>query len=217
MMKQTYFLVLALAASNCWLSAQKNSGYPSPEYSNEIYYFSKDSGQLMRLEKGFSKAESKTKMGGMGGGEHGYMLEGSRSPVRFETGKNFYFIISNGEEERQNPNDSDSLMQANGMDPGAMGDPMSMLNDPSRTTSLYKMNIEKDSRQITLQAYQGMKIMGKSKKESIKYTMSIKKIRNGYYELLVDKILPRGEYAFLVMDMGMGIDGNSKLFAFGVD
>jgi hypothetical protein len=216
-MKKILLLAMVIAASSCWLMAQKNTKYPTPEFSNEIYYFLKDSGQVLRLEKGYSKAESRTKMGGMGGGEQGYSLEGDKSPVRFESGKYYSFIIYSGNDEGGDSHASDSMMKANGMDPFSMGDPMAMMNDPSRTTSLYKMNIEKDSRKITLQSYPGMKLLGKSKKESIRYTMSIKKVRNGYYELLIDKMLPRGEYSFLVTDMSMGMDGSSKLFAFGVD
>jgi hypothetical protein len=62
-----------------------------------------------------------------------------------------------------------------------------------------------------------MKILGKGKKESTKYTISIKNVKRGYYELVVDKPLPRGEYAFVVQDMTGGMDNKSKLFAFGVD
>jgi hypothetical protein len=215
-MKKTILPLLLVLTAGPLLAQKKAQQYPAPEFSNEIYFFNKDSIQAMRLEKGYSKAEAKTKMGGMGGGENAYQLEGSRSPVRLVSGTSLSFIFFSGDATASSAQ-SDSIMKENGMDPAAMENPMDMLNDPSRSTSLYSMNTEKGSRRITLHSYSGMKILGKSKKESTKYTLSIRKVKQGYYELIVDKPLPRGEYAFLVMDSGMGMDGSSKLFAFGVD
>lgn len=215
MKKILFFLLMS---NPVWLTAQNNTKqYPTPEYSNEIYFFIKDSASLSRLEKGESKMQSKSKMGGMGGGEQGYALEGSKSPIRLESGKPLSFIYFMNESSAGSSPESDSAMKANGMDNASMDDAMSMMNDPSKTTSLYKMNVEKGNRKITLQSYGGMKILGKSKSESKKFTLSFKKVRYGYYELVVDKMLPKGEYAFLLMDMSMGMDGSTRLFAFGVD
>ncbi len=61
-----------------------------------------------------------------------------------------------------------------------------------------------------------MKLLGKSKKESTKYTISVKKIREGYYEMIVDKALQKGEYAFTLMNY-VSMDGSYLLFAFGID
>jgi hypothetical protein len=214
MKKNILILVLFVANSTLLRSQNSVQKYPTPEYSNEIYFFKKDSGQLSRLEKGYSKMDTKTKAGGMGGGEYGYTLEGSKSNVRLPSGNlSFVFFMgtAGGSSEQ-----SDSVMRANGMDPSAMSDAMGMMNDPSQTTSLYQMNVEKESRKITMQSFQGMKLLGKAKKESTKYTLSIKKVKSGYYELVVDKPLPRGEYAFLIMGSG-NADGKSMLFAFGVE
>jgi hypothetical protein len=52
---------------------------------------------------------------------------------------------------------------------------------------------------------------------SEKYTFSARKIKEGYWELVVDKPLPKGEYAFTMMGMGTGMDGSTVIFAFGVD
>jgi len=68
---------------------------------------------------------------------------------------------------------ADSAMKANGMEPSMLINTMSMMRDPSQTTSLYNMNSEKGKRMITLQSAQGMKLSGKAKKESTKYTLSI--------------------------------------------
>ena len=61
--------------------------------------------------------------------------------------------------------------------------------------------------------------MGKNKLQSSdRITFSVKKIRNGYWELVIDKPLLKGEYAFAMMNAGMsGMDGNTLLFAFGAD
>ncbi|MBA3673787.1 MAG: hypothetical protein H0W75_02335 [Chitinophagaceae bacterium] len=54
--------------------------YPEPEFSNERYYLKKDSvNTAIRLEKNSSKMEAKTKMGGLGGFENGYEMEGGKS------------------------------------------------------------------------------------------------------------------------------------------
>ena len=216
-MKKTIVLLLFIAVNYSLLLAQTTQvKYPTPEFSNEIYFFDKDGSKAVRLEKGYSKQETQSKMGGMGGTNMGYTLEGSKSDVRIPAG-NVSFIFYTGEAP-SNTEAADSTMRANGIDPSAMQDQMGMMNDPSRTTALYNMSVEKGSRNIITMAFSGMKILGKNKKESTKYTISIKNVRKGYYELVIDKPLPRGEYAFVVQDMtGGGTDFKSKLFAFGVD
>src|SRR3954462_13391298 len=77
--------------------AQTTVNYPVPEYSNEIYFFNKDAAHLTRLEKGLSKMESKTKMGGMGGGETSYSIEGTRSPNRIALKTPLDFVYFTGE------------------------------------------------------------------------------------------------------------------------
>ena len=70
-----------------------------------------------------------------------------------------------------------------------------------------------------MQMSQGLKMFGKEKKSSIKYSFSVKKVKPGYYELVIDKTLPAGEYAFSLMNMmgGSGMDGSTTMFAFGID
>jgi hypothetical protein len=216
-MKKTILLLLLLAVNYSLLLAQTTQvKYPTPEFSNEIYFFNKESSQAVRLEKGFSTQETSSKMGGMGGTSMGYSMDGSKSDVRIPYG-NLTFIFYTGEAPAGNSAESDSFMRANGVDPSSMGDPSAMMSDPSRTTALYSMLVEKGKRNIITMAFSGMKILGKNKKESTKYTISIKNVKKGYYELIVDKPLPRGEYAFVMQDMSGGMDNKSKLFAFGVD
>jgi hypothetical protein len=89
--------------------------------------------------------------------------------------------------------------------------------DPSSSIQLYKTESSKGKRKIiTMKAGGGM--FGASKQSSSDtYTFSVKKIRNGYWELLIDKPLPRGEYAFSIADRPTGMDQSATFFAFGVD
>jgi hypothetical protein len=190
--------------------------YPEPEFSNEVYYLKKDKDySVVRLEKSSSKMENKTKI--VGGSENSYSIDGDKSPVRL-SGTNFSFVISKGSSQGSSSPKSDSVMKANGLDPN-MADQISMGGDPSQTITLYKVSSDKNIRKIYLVKVGGYFSMGKNKLQSSdKITFSVKKIRNGYWELVIDKPLSKGEYAFTMMSMGMsGADGSTLIFAFGVD
>lgn len=90
-------------------------------------------------------------------------------------------------------------------------------NDPSSTITLYKLNLDGGSRKIYLQKSGGY--FGNHKNQtSDKYTFSLKKIRDGYWELVIDKPLPKGEYAFSMMGMdGAEMGGSHTVYAFGVE
>lgn len=199
MKKQLLFSLIAFSIS-AGLLAQHDK-YPIPEYSNEIYLVKKDSAiNLMRLEKGASKQEMKMKMMGMGGMDQGYELDGEKSTVRLTNGSNLVFILYTGGAATSTSPEADSMMKANGIDPAMMSNPMASMMDPTQTISLYNMKSEKGKRKVLLQS---MGLMGKSKKTATKYTLSIKKVKEGYYEMVVDKSsLPKGEYAFVMMSMG---------------
>ena len=109
-------------------------------------------------------------------------------------------------------------MRANGMDP-AMMQGMTSMTDPSSTISLYKAESASGKRKILMMKTPGAMSFGNKKMQSSdKFTFSVKKIREGYWELVIDKPLPKGEYAFTLMGMGMAsMDGSTTLFAFGVD
>jgi len=206
------FFLSAVLFIGCGIEAQT---YPEPEFSNEIYYLKKDKDySVVRLEKTSSKMENKTKI--VGPSEQAYSIEGDKSPVRLTSGSNFSFVISKGSSQGSNTK-SDSTMKANGLDPNIM-DEMNM-GDPSQSITLYKASSEKGIRKIYLVKVGGYFSMGKNKLQSSdKMTFSVKKIRSGYWELIVDKPLPKGEYAFTMMGMGTGgMDGSSLIFAFGVD
>jgi len=193
--------------------------YPEPEFTNEPYYMNKSAGNtLVRLEKNSSKMDTKTNA--ISGSESGYSIDGSKSAVRLSSGNNVSFIFSSGTSGSSSATSSaksDSTMRANGVDPSMLSG-MNM-SDPSQKLTLYKMESGKGVRKVLLQKAPGMNPFGSHKLQSSdKYTFSAKKIKDGYWELVVDKPLPKGEYAFTMMGMGMdAMGGGTTLFAFGVD
>jgi len=213
-------IVILFAASLFISMITVAQSYPEPEFSKEVYYLKKDGGlSAIRLEKGVSKMENKTKLGGFGGSESAYVLEGGHSSVRFPGGSHLSFVISNGQAEGStSTKQSDSIMMANGIDPSLMQG-LTKMNDPSGTTVLYKLEQSNGNRKVLLQKNPGMSPFGsKKQKSSDKYSFSVKKIREGYWELVIDKSLPKGEYAFTMSGMGqVDMDGSTALFAFGIE
>jgi len=212
-MKQLISLLVLLGCSTL-LYSQK---YPDPEFSNEVYYLKEDSvTQVFRLEKNSSKLESKTKVGGIGGAESGYEMDGERSRIRLHSGTNLSFVFFTGPVAASGSNpQTDSMMRANGMDPSMMS---GMSGNPSDMISLYKAETGKGKRKILMMKMGGMGFGSKKQTSSDKYTFSVRKVREGYWELVIDKTLPKGEYAFSIMGRGVsGMDGSTMLYAFGVD
>jgi hypothetical protein len=210
-MKKIFLILPCFLLSSICIVAQ--TLYPVPDYSNEIYLVKKDSAiTLMRLEKGSSKQEMKVKMMGMGGMDQGYSLEGEKSAIRLQGGSSLVFILYTGGGASDSNPQTDSMMRANGMDPAMMQNPMGSMMDPTQMISLYSMSAGKGKRKALTQS---MGLMGKSKKTATKYTLSIKKAKEGYHEMIVDKTLPKGEYTFVMMSMSM--DQSYALFAFAVD
>ena len=213
-MKEVFFLTVLV----CIMGETRAQKYPDPEFSNEIWYLKKDSiNTLTRLEKGSSKMDTKMKMGGLGGAETGYEMEGEKSTVRLSSGTNLSFVFSTGASARSSSSTAmrDSMMRANGMDPSMM----ESSTDPSNTITLYKAESTKGKRKILMQKSPGASPFGSKKMQSSdKFTFSVKKIREGYWELVIDKPLSKGEYAFSMMNMGGGnMDGSTLLYAFAID
>jgi hypothetical protein len=180
----------------CSLSAQDNKQYPTPEFANEIYYFDKSTNSLVRLEKGSSGVKSKLRMGGFGGSENVFVMENEKSPVQIRDSVSLSFVYYTGDSE---PAGWEAVL------------------DPSRTTSLYNAHPDQGSRKVVLQSSSGMMILGKTK-ESKKYTFSVRKIKPGYAEIVVDKPLKKGEYMFVVLGgFNINMDGSASLFAFEVE
>ncbi len=166
----------------------------------------------MCVWKKIQQTANKTSM--IKGSEFSYEIEGKTSPVRFGNGDNIAFIFSTGTSSGLSNSKSDSMMRANGINPNTFN---GFGGDPSSMITLYKLDIDGGNRKIYLQKIGGY--FGKHKNQtSDKYTFSLKKIHDGYWELLVDKPLPKGEYAFSMMGMGMqDMDGSHTVFAFGID
>jgi len=187
--------------------------YPEPEFSNEVYYLKKENPYtLVRLEKSQAKQENKTSV--IKGSEYGYEIGGKSSPVRFSSGNSISFIFTISSSSGASNAKSDSMLKANGVDPNSF---TSFGGDVSSQITLYKLNIDGDSRKIYLQKTGGY--FGNHKNQaSDKYTYSLRKIHEGYWELVIDKPLPKGEYAFSMMGMGMAdANGAHTVFAFAID
>lgn len=208
---------ILFTAFGIWLSTFcQAQSYPEPEFANEVYWYSRDSSnKLVRLEKSFSKLDTKTKMAGFGGAESSYNIEGGKSSVRLPDGSVKSFVISKQKDGMFNSKHMDSMMRANGMDPAMM----EAMQDPSKTITLYKVEPEKENRKITMQKTPGAMPFGSKKiKSSDKYSFSVKKVRDGYYELVIDKPLKPGEYAFVAMNTGApSMDGSVLVFAFAIE
>ena len=209
-MKKIFFLFCFAAIT----FASKAQTYPEPEFANEVCYLKKDKEYAaVRLEKNASKMQTKTNV--INGTEQSYSIDGASSSVRVPTG-NLSFVFSTGASSSSNPgNKSDSVMKANGIDPNMMN--FGGMMDPSNSITLYKLDVAKGERKIYLMKQGGY--FGSHKNQSSdKMTFSIKKIRDGYWVLITDKPLTKGEYAFTMSGMGMGgMDGSITVFAFGVD
>jgi hypothetical protein len=219
MKKLLFFAALFLHTSPLLWAQPNKINYPEPEFNKEVYFLKKDSVvSVIRLEKASAKMDSKTKMGGLGGSESGYTWDESKSPVRLTSRNNLSFVFSTGASASSSSSTQDSMMRANGMDP-AMMQGLSSMTDPSNTISLYKAESGSGKRKILMMKSPGAMPFGNKKMQSSdKFTFSVKKIREGYWELVIDKPLPKGEYAFTMMGMGMtSMDGSTSLFAFGVD
>ena len=211
-----FFSIFFSVASLLWAQPDKTK-YPEPEFSNEVYYLKKDSTHtLIRLEKESSKMDSKMKMGGFGGHEMGYVFDGEKSTVRLTKRPDLSFVFSTGASVKSSSPEQDSMMRANGMDPSMMNGMggMSGMSDPANTITLYTAESAKGKRKILMQKAGGA-FGGKKSQSSDKFTFSVKKIREGYWELVIDKPLPKGEYAFSKMNMG-SMDGGTLLFAFAI-
>lgn len=214
------FVMIAALFTRFTNAQHDQSKYPEPEFNNEVYSYRKDSiNKLLRLEKGSSKMNTKTKLGGMAGAETNYTIEEEKSPVRFANGTSLSFIFSTGVEQgKKTSPQTDSMMRAQGLDPSMLTMMQDGMMDPSKMIILYKAESEKGERKIYIMKTGGALPFGAKNKSSDKFSFSARKIRDGYWELLIDKTLPKGEYAFSVSGMGMAnMDGTVSIFAFAVD
>lgn len=209
-MKKIYLFFAALL----FLSIGFAQSYPTAPNTKEIYLLKKGTkDSLVSLEKQQSKFQTKTKMGGFGGMETGYALTGSASPVRLTgTGAQTSFIFSL---EKKQYSKTDSLLRANGIEPDDYdGNEM----EPANDIVLYKLDASGGRRKIgVMKSSGGIGFgMGKAKKSDNRLPFGTLKIRPGYWELVIDQRLAKGEYAFAFASSAES-DETLTVFAFGVD
>jgi hypothetical protein len=164
--------------------------YPDPDFLDEVCHLQQgDSVRIIRLEKAHSRMDTRMKAAGIGGAESGYMIDGEKSSVRVTGGEKLSFVYATS---------------------GAG------MMDVSNMIALYKADVGRGMRKVLL--HKGGGYFGGKLRSSEKYSFSVRQIREGYWELVVDKPLPEGEYAFTSVPYGTGaMDGSITLFAFGVD
>jgi len=208
--------IVAVLMSASSFAQNDNANYPEPEYMQEIYAFNKSANTLARLEKESSKLETKTKAMGWGGSESAYNFKGGKSDVRFSSAQLPSFVFRmrqdySGGMKNNKPVKNDTT-HSNSNNMSQLTNMMDDMMDPSKTIALYILDERSGERALVMQSSGGK--FSKKSKTSDKVVLSYRKIRDGYYEMVVDKPLPKGEYAFM---NAMGAGSESTMFLFGVD
>ncbi len=176
----------------------------------------KENNTLLRLEKGNSELNTKLKLGGFAGSENSFEMENEKSPVQIKQSNSLSFIYYTAESQTAGKDSFDTDAKSDRTEQSVFSSWENM-NNPSQTTSLYNSYPDQGTRKVVLQSGSGIRLLGKTK-ESKKYSFTVRKIRPGYYELVIDKPLPKGEFMFVVMGgFEINIDGNVSLFAFEID
>jgi hypothetical protein len=158
--------------------------------SNEVKLYHPKNGQQTDLEKTGAVKKQKKKLGGFAGMSFTYEMEGEKSPMRINA-DSAIFVIEQG----------------TGM--------FSM--DISMAILLYKLEI-KDGKRVAVQGNYKPSLFGVGKTTDTKITTSSKQLKEGLKQIIPEKKLQKGEYAFLG---GMvGADGDATkctVYAFGID
>jgi len=212
-MKNTAIALIILC---CGLAAF-GQDYPNPEFNNEVYAFRKDSSKLVRLEKQTATIENKTNI--VSGSRVEYNVDAAQATVRLGSIDRYSFVFWTGASASgvmpgvAAGSHADSMIRSTGVDPSMLN--VGGGNSPDNFT-LYRMEVSRGKRIITLVSSGGY--FSKKSKESEKYSTSTKKVRDGYFEMVVDKKLPAGEYAFVIRSQGMdAMRGGATLYCFGVN
>jgi len=217
-MKKTVLAFIGILCGSLGFGlAALGQDYPNPEFNNEVYAFRKDSSKLLRLEKQSATVENKTSV--VSGSRAEYNIDAGQATVRFGNIDRYSFVFWTGAVSTDGTpgvapgGRADSLMRNAGIDPNMLN--LTGANSPQNFT-LYRMEASKGKRTILLVKSGGY--FSKKGGESEKYSISSKRIREGYFEMVVDKKLPPGEYAFVIRSQGMdAMRGGATLYCFGVD
>jgi hypothetical protein len=172
--------------------AQDMSSYGKAP-STEVRLYHPDTDKQSDLETTGAVRKQKKKLGGFGGITFSYELKGEKSSVRLKA-DSAIFVIQQGS--------------------GSLG------MDISMTLLLYKLEI-KDGTRIAVQGDYKSSVLGSGKTTDTKIITSAKQIKAGLTQLVPEKKLEKGEYAFVSPMMeGNQYDGkNTKyvVYAFGID
>jgi len=187
-MKNLFILLVILGALQS-LNAQT---YPDLEYPNEVYAFQKDSNRLTRLEKQISTLDTKMKRNSV---ESCYWIDKERSTIRINNSSQFTFVFREDSEMSSTPGLS----------------PESSLSFHS--IELYKMEPSKGKRKIAMISSNASP---QKFEQAESLPLNFQRISEGYYEFVIDKPLPRGEYAF-VIKRNDSLTNEVVIFAIGVE
>jgi hypothetical protein len=188
-----YFLVIMALVSFVKIQAQEIAAFGKPGNS-AIMLYHPATGQQTDLENTTAIKKTKTKLGGFGGSEFIYVMEGEKSPVRMQA-------------------DSSIFVMEKGKGQFAM--------DPAIAITLYRLEAGKDKRVAVLNKYTPSYAGGGGKNANTKISISAKEWKEGLQQLLPENRLEPGEYAFVTMMMqGNNYEGKHTkyiVFAFGID
>ena len=188
------YLLLIMAVCSCLQPAAQDIAAFGKAGTNTVLLYHLPEGNQTALENTKAVRRTKTTLGGFGGSSFSYILEGEKSPVRLRA-DSAIFVTDKGK----------------GL----------LATDPSITITLYKLEAGNDKRIAVLNKYKPSYVGGGSKNTNTKIPMGTKDLKEGLQQLLPEKKLEPGEYAFITITIaGNNYDGkNTKyiVFAFGID
>jgi hypothetical protein len=171
-----------------WQLSVSAQNTPVPDVLNEINHYETKANTLQKLERKPVKIAVKTKALGFGGGDMVFEMEGDRSPVRIAQSDTIRFVVS--------------LADASG--------------DPSRAFNLYKASVKKKKRTGKYSHSSGY--FGKKSGTGDVIIYTVRKIKDGAFEIILTSKLEAGEYLFVNVSSLPAYGGNgADAFAFGVD
>ena len=174
------------------IKAQDISSYgKAPSSAIKLYHPKTE--QQTDLENTNATRKQKKKLAGFGGVSFSYEMEGEKSTVRLNADSAIFV-----------------LQQGTGM----------LAMDMSMTLRLFKLEI-KNSKRIAVEGDYKPSILGTGKTTDTKITTSSKSLKEGLTQIVPEKKLEKGEYAF-VSSMMEGNNYNGKntkyiVYAFGID
>jgi len=174
------------------IKAQDIASYgKAPSAEVKLYHPSTE--KQSNLETTGAIRNQKKKLGGFGGVSFSYEIEGEKSAIRLNADSAIFVI-----------------QQGTGM----------LAMDMSMTLMLYKLEI-KNGKRVAVQGDYKSSLVGTGKTTDTKIATSSKQLKEGLTQIIPQKKLEKGEYAFVSSMMeGNNYDGrNTKyiVYAFGIE